>query len=169
MKIAKTKHRHKIKFDHIIKAILIYFSTQTEMTDESKPLIQSIMLSGKDGNKDRDIMEFNTDDILDFEIFGIKIYILPLCKEFSDWERIYETFRNPDNVLKKLSSSGINFKIISRIAGNIYLKMNFYEPLSEPSDYYTNICAINLNIGRMVSGMFGKAFGESNKKKIPND
>ena len=145
----KINTKHKLDLNYITKAILIYFSPLSYQSNDQIPIIEKIILS----SKEIDLLYFEANDLLDIEIFGIKIYVLPLSKEFSDWEHIRETLDSTGNVLKKLSSSGINFSVIN----DLYLNIFFYNDL-ESNNYITNICGINLNILRIGRGMCGKSY-----------
>jgi hypothetical protein len=72
--------KYKLSFDRVVKYILIYF-TPSENVDfwqmnENYPYVckATLYLNGKN------TLEFENEDLLDFEIFGIKVYLLPLCK-----------------------------------------------------------------------------------------
>jgi hypothetical protein len=103
----------KLCFNHIIKYILVYFSPIDNINclqmNEDYPLINKATLYVNDENT----LEFEGEDLLDFEVFGIKIYMLPFCEELSNFENIYKTFQNP---LKILSSSGINFSCLGKVS-----------------------------------------------------
>jgi hypothetical protein len=68
----------------------------------------------------KEIIRFDINELLDFNIFGVKIYCMPLCKEFSDWNEIYRLFKN-----NHISSDGLDF---SKLGENIELQINFDKP-----------------------------------------
>lgn len=117
----------KMFINHVVKCILIYFAPDASLpkeyestnniTDDNTDNMSSVK-SIKISTNNKIILDFEGDDLLDFEIFGIKIYLLPLCKEFSDWERIYECFKK---VHKKISVYGINFSMLSKASLEVKL------------------------------------------------
>ena len=128
-------NKYKLWLNHIVKYIMIYFTPTKDINfwqmTENYPLINKVSLHINNS----ELLEFENEDLLDFEIFGIKIYMLPLCKEFSDFENINETFKNP---LKLLSSSGINFSCIDEA----YFEID----LENKSDMYEiNYIGVNFN------------------------
>ena len=131
---------YKMDFCKIVKYILIYFMPNEDVDfwqmNENYPLINKAILyhNGKQS------LEFENEDLLELEIFGIKIYLLPLCKEFSSFENIHETLKNP---LKKLSSSGIKF-------GSAHIKIEFQNNASE--SYTVNFVGVSLNCVRRCKG-----------------
>jgi hypothetical protein len=141
----KTKIKHYLRLcgiNKIVKAIFIYFSPLTYQINDQIPMIEKVKLSVED----TDLIYFEPDDLLDIDIFGIKIYVLPLSKEFSDWDHINETFCSNGNTLKQLSPSGINLSNIDCL----HLHINFYNEL--PDNYITHICVVNIGIIEFFAG-----------------
>jgi len=140
--------RHKLNFNHIAKYFLIYFSPDKNVDfwqmNENYPLICKLTLYVNGKN----VLEFENEDLLDFEIFGIKIYLLPLCKEFSSFENINNTLKNP---LKKLSSSGINLTCC-----NTYIDIEFEN--EQVNTYNFNIICVDLNCIRITGGISNLAY-----------
>jgi hypothetical protein len=133
----------KLYFNHITKFILIYFRPVNETNywslNEDYPSINKVSLYCN-GYK---ALDFHNEDLLDFEVFGLKIYLLPFSKDVSDWESICETFKNP---LKNLSSSGINMSRIDSMIMHIdYDK----EPNNE---YDMNVVGISFNVAQIGNG-----------------
>jgi hypothetical protein len=137
---------------NLINKFILIFIEENEYNEENiftyTPIINKIIL-----NCDKqDVLDFTDDDLLDIEIFGIKIYVLPMCSEFSDWESIREVYRNP---IKNLTGNGINFSKID----NTYLQIEFENNYYNKDNYKINFISVSLNITRMMSGMMGLAFG----------
>jgi hypothetical protein len=128
----------------IVKAILIYFSPLTYQINNQVPMIEKVTLY----INDKVLLCFEADDLLDVDIFGIKIYVLPLSKEFSDWEHINGTFCSNGNVLKQLSPSGIN----SHEMYDMHLNIKFYNELESPDNYATTISLIHTQILSIFNG-----------------
>jgi hypothetical protein len=152
--IENIKIKHELYFNNITKAILIYYSPLTYQSIDQIPIIEKITLS----TENIDLLYFEANDLLDIDIFGIKMYVLPLSKEFSDLEHINQAFSSTGNVLKELSSSGVNFGRIDKV----YLHIDFYNDSEPPDNYIINISAISLNYLTIVSGMCGKAYACNN-------
>jgi hypothetical protein len=135
--------RYKLSFNRIVKYILIYFTPNKDvdfwLMNEDYPLISKAILIIFDKN----VLEFENEDLLDIEMFGIKIYLLPLCKEFSNFENMSETFKDP---LKKMTSNGITFV---ENYGSIEIE---YEN-ETPDLYNINFIGVNLNCMMVSNGM----------------
>lgn len=57
-------------------------------------------------------LEYNSDNILSMDILGVKIYLLPLCKQFDSWEKISNVIKYPNKFCDEPSTG---FKISQRI------------------------------------------------------
>jgi hypothetical protein len=127
-------------FRHLTKYICIYFNPRDDdYSDESYPQIYSIRLFS-DVSSPITLLELDAEDLLTIEVFGITIYLIPLCKEFSSWERIYKVFENP---LKNLSSQGINLDLIDKLSLEV--------SVANPSDnYFTNFFATSLYVDNYI-------------------
>jgi hypothetical protein len=138
--VKSSTQKNILYFNHIIKCILVYFIPEkdTYADQDFSPNIESIKLH----TRYKEILDFVADDLLDIEIFGIKIYLIPLCKEFSDWERIHECFKK---VHKNISVSGINFSRLDEISIELNLNIS--------SGYNIVYNALNLNSCAIVHGM----------------
>jgi hypothetical protein len=140
--------KFKLTCSNVVKYILVYFLPKRNIDfwemNENYPIIQKIALYADR----RQVLEFENEDLLSIEIFGIKIYLLPLCKEFSSFEKIHETLKNP---LKKLSSSGLNLSFYSS-----YIEIKFEnESLNQ---YQINVICVNLNCMRVAHSCTNLSF-----------
>ena len=72
------------------------------------PNITSIQLYNHQHNVE---LEFNSDNILSMEILGVKIYLLPLCKQFDSWENISNVIKYPNKYCDDLD----NYKMLQKI------------------------------------------------------
>lgn len=137
-----------LHFYHLSKCFILYFKPKSNndfwdfLTDY--PLIENVGLSL---NKIPPI-EYDSEEILDFEIFGIKIYLIPFTKDFATWEKIYECMKNP---LENLEASGINFSRLDAIS----LCLNGSES-SKNFDLIIN--CLNFNFLKICEGFAGKSF-----------
>ena len=127
------------------KFILVYF-TPIDNTDDLFIEYPEIIEASLTSNKNiLPIISWDSDNILSFEIFGIKIYGLPLSKDMSTWEKIQESLTNP---LEKM------------ILNNMYSKYHDYECLlnieNTPSDNFQIVInEIIPNILKIQHGMAG--------------
>jgi hypothetical protein len=98
--------------DFVAKCILFYYIP--DLHDDA-PEIHSIKLL----SDNKEIISYDVNELLNFEIFDIKIYCVPLCKEFSNFEQIHKLFQNN---CKNISSNGI---IFSKLGKKIEMQINF--------------------------------------------
>ncbi len=98
--------------------------------------------------------EFESEDMLSFEILGIKIIILPLSEEFSSWDGIKHAMKKPNRNFK---NSGLNFSRVD--ANKIGFKFDYdYNSSFNDKNLIINVIGININIIRVMSGMNGMAY-----------
>ena len=93
-----------------------------------------------------ELIEWTSDNILSFEVLGIKIYVLSMSRDMSTWENINETLKDP---LKKMS-----FNKNSRYADKIKLHVDS----SSTDEFKTVINEIKPNILKVCNGMAGVAY-----------
>ena len=96
----------------IVKCILLCYIPDFQCDE---PEINSVSLI----SDNKEIISFDVSELLDFNIFDIKIYCMPLCKEFSDWDEIDRLFKNNH---KNISSDGIEF---SKLGKDTKLQINY--------------------------------------------
>jgi hypothetical protein len=70
------------------------------------------------------------DDLLYFNTFGIKIYIVPFCKEFTSWKNIYCCF-----------SDSFNYKLKCVNVHDLEIECDDID--FDSSDYVMSICGIS--------------------------
>lgn len=128
--------KHRLNYNHIVKCILFYFSSEDD--DIISPNIETVKISH---NKYSPIV-YNEDEILSFEIFDIKIYLVPFSKDFSSWEKINETLSNPKDMLIE----GTSF-------GRLDTSTIEIETDERMDDLYVNYIGISFNCFETVSGM----------------
>jgi len=121
----------------IIKYILIYFYPMDTSNywdlNENYPIVTKATIE----SDNQTILEFENEDLLDFEIFGINIYLLPLSKEVSSWESIHEVSKN-DGL--GLTSCGLN----TSLHHNIRIKLEIENQPSTP--YCVVFSPVGLNV-----------------------
>lgn len=139
-KIIDYLQKINIKYFHT-KFILVYFTpieNRDDLFNEYPEIIEASLTTKKN-------IFWDSDNILSFEIFGIKIYVLPLSKDMSTWEKIQESLTNP---IEKMSFNDIaDYDIFLNI--EITLSDNFYITVNE----------IVPNILAIMSGMCGLKYG----------
>lgn len=142
----------RLPFNHPSKFILLYFKpkiySNTNFFDFSTnyPNIENAELVCNSIS----CLTFSDadDEILSFDFFGIKIYILPYSHDIDSWEKIQKMF---ENHYENLNSSCINSSRID----NMYLTLD----LSENSEGYNLIYNnVHFNVLRIMSGMLGIAY-----------
>jgi len=128
----------------IIKYILIYFFPENASNyrdiNENYPIVTKATIKS-----DGTFLEFENEDLLDFEIFGINIYLLPLSDEVSSWESIHELSKN----FGKLTSSGL-----SPQDGEIKIKLAIENQPRDP--YKVVFMQVHLNIMGQNNGWICK-------------
>jgi len=143
------KSSYNLGFNWISKFFLIYFEPKYRENQEdfisNYPELENVELYLNNILYHR----FEEDDILSMEIFGIKIYILPLSEEVSTFEKISETFSDP---LKYLTISSINCSRIDKIE----LK---YNALNDSEDNIIHIKNICFNFYHIRNGMCKLVYG----------
>lgn len=72
------------------------------------PQITSATIEG-----DGEYVEWDEDEILSVTILDRKFFILPLCKQFSTWENIIESFKDVDNKILKTPFYNNKWPLIS--------------------------------------------------------
>jgi len=127
--------------DFIVKYILIYFFPENASNywdlNENYPIVTKATI--KSGGT---FIEFENEDLLDFEIFGINIYLLPLSKELSSWDSIHEVSKN----FGKLTSS-----CLSPLNAEIKIEL---EIDNQPRDPYNVVFVqAHLNIMSINNGL----------------
>jgi len=139
------KNSYRLCANGIIKYILIYFIPKNASNywdlNENYPIVTKATIK----TNNQIFLEFENEDLLDFGIFGITIYLLPLSKEVSNWDSISEVFKN----FRKLTSSGLNANS-SRI-NDIIIDLEIENQPSDP--YYVSFIPMHLNILVESSGM----------------
>lgn len=96
------------------------------------------------------IADYDESDILSVDIFGIVVYLIPLCEELSTWELLKKTFENPT---KNMGLNGISSKSGKTIkwACDEITNINI-------SDYLMSVSSISPNIIRICSGQAAPAY-----------
>lgn len=141
-----TLNNGKTNFNGLVKFIMFTFTPKKASTIwdylDLQPNIDKIYMS-LNGLKP---MIFEEETILIVEFMGIKLFVIPLCPDMSDWVKIKDNLNN-----KKFKSTGVNFSKINKI--------NFDFISNIPIDEYDVICTpINLNRQRIMQGMCGTAY-----------
>lgn len=142
----------KLNFSNLSKFMLIYFKpkifTNTNFWDlsleypelEYAKLIFSGFFSLDFSDKD--------DEILSFDFFGIKIYLLPYSNDVDTWDKIKESF---GNIYENFNHSFINFSRLENVKLNLDISGN-------KEDFDIVINNINYNIIQIMGGMCGLKF-----------
>lgn len=142
----------KLNFNNLSKFMLIYFKpkvfTNTNFWDlsleypelEYAKLIFNGLFSLDFSDKD--------DEILSFEFFGIKIYLLPYSNDIDTWEKIKESF---GNIYENFNHNFINFSRLDHVKLNLDISGN-----KENFDIIIN--NINFNVIQIIGGMCGLKF-----------
>jgi len=142
----------RLPFNHPSKFVLLYFKpkiySNTNFFDFSTnyPNIENAELLCNGISR----LTFSDadDEILSFDFFGIKIYLLPYSIDVDSWEKIQKMY---EDHYENLNSSCINSSRID----NIFLNLD----LSENSEGYDLIFNnVHFNVIRIMSGMCGKAY-----------
>lgn len=144
----------KLNFNNLSKFMLIYFKpkvfTNTNFWDLSleypeleyaKLVFHGLSIFSLDFS-DKD------DEILSFEFFGIKIYLLPYSNDIDTWEKIKESF---ENIYENFNHNFINFSRLDHVKLNLDISGN-----KENFDIIIN--NINFNIIQIIGGMCGLKF-----------
>ena len=125
------KHKHNEEyheFPQIATACITGYNTRCGITTSS------------------DVINYEADEILDINIFGIRTYIIPLCKNFSSWDML----RN-----SSLDCNGIHFSYINKV----FLRLQYYNYNYNYNDDYNmiiNYC--NVNILEVQTGKYHIAY-----------
>lgn len=130
------------------KFLLIYFKPKDDadyyQTHLDYPEINSIKIAIHSCEP----IEYDRDEILSSEIFGINMFIVPFSEDVSTWENIYEVFKDP---LNNMSPPEINFSRLDTVT----LCIDTSRPIDNYIMYITNI---HTNDFRCVGGMGGLGF-----------
>ena len=150
-KIINKNDTNNIHIDYFYtKFFLIYFIPNDDYIDDlfiEYPEITDTYLMKKQYKNTNEITKWSTDDILSFEIFGIKIYVLPMSRDLSTWEYIAETMKDP---LNKMSLNNIRYTGYE----------SYYLDIDTTIDESFNIMVneIKPNILNISNGMAGLSF-----------
>jgi hypothetical protein len=147
-----------LSYKFIGKCLLLYFKPKENVDFFDYiidyPIINSAKLILNDSkniteyNQNQDGLYYDTDEILNFDFFGIKIYIIPLSEEFSTWEKILNATKNPH---KNLIASGINFSKNNK--SSLHLDIS-----DSASKYDLVIDCLSFNTLKICGGIFGVGF-----------
>ena len=133
-----------VPFNHPTKYLLFYLSPNDENNEFiDYPDIKNVKLKCNGIF----VKDYDVDSLLTFEIFEIKIYIIPLSRDFSTFEQINESFNN----LTQLTSQNVNF---SRIDSTIFI----LESENDLDNYVINVEAFSMNILRGINNQVGLAY-----------
>ncbi len=125
-----------LNFNHMSKCLIIYFEPidlETHILDYY-PIITNAKLI----IDNVEVLEYDQFEILDFNVLGLKMYIVPLSADFGSWATIKKSLKNLHNFS---SVGGIHF---SRY-GSIRLKLE----LENINDSY-KVQIINLHMNIMI-------------------
>lgn len=135
-------------FNHLCKCLLLYFKPKnnTDFWDFTMdyPSIEHVKLSLNNLSP----IEYDSEEILEFEFFGIKIYLIPFSKDFATWENINSAMKNS---LDNMSSSGINFNRIETALLNL-------DCSDSSKNFDLVINCLSFNIFMVKDGLSGFAF-----------
>ncbi|AYV80349.1 MAG: hypothetical protein Gaeavirus36_2 [Gaeavirus sp.] len=146
----------RLNFNLLSKCLLIYFKPikNSNIWDflYEYPAISNIKLS----LNSQDPIIYEQDELLDFEFFGIKLFIVPLSKDFSSWENINSVLSDPVNNMSpdglcfsKIDNARLSIELIDRSTNTSIDKVTGFELVIE---------CININLLRTLSGMAGTIF-----------
>lgn len=62
---------------------------------EYPEIMEAYLIKNKSVESGTELITWTYDNILSFEIFDIKIYVLPMSRDMSTWENINEALKNP--------------------------------------------------------------------------
>jgi hypothetical protein len=142
----------RLPFNNPSKFVLLYFKpkiySNTNFFDftTNYPLIENAELICN-GIKCLNFSEAD-DEILSFDFFGIKIYLLPYSSDVDSWEKIQKMFQDH---YENLNSSCINSSRID----NMMLKLDIN---GNSEGYSLKLNNVHFNVMRIISGMCGKAY-----------
>jgi hypothetical protein len=140
--------KKKLYFNGMTKCLIFYFQPKQQEgffdMGNDYPEVESAYLS----INELEPIKYESDEILNFEIFGIKIFIVPFSKEFSNWESITECVSKP---MSNIKSSSINFSRCENV--------KFWIDASDSIKYYfMNIYSVSLNIMRITNGFISMKY-----------
>lgn len=144
-KITESLNKFRLFFDNQSKCFLINFNPidKNISSDElllSYPIITNIKLFVDDIK----IIEYDSSELLDFNFFSIKIYVVPFAKEFGSWESILKLMKNE---ITEDNLNGINFSKYNNVVLHVELE-------NHNNNFDIKITNISLNIIRI--GQYGK-------------
>jgi hypothetical protein len=136
----------KLNFKHPTKYLLFYLLSIDKYNDDlfiDYPNIKNVKLKCNGML----VKEYDVYALLTFEIFEIKIYILPLSRDFSTFEQINESFNN----LTQLTSQTVNFSSIDTA-------ILILESENDLDNYVINVEAFSMNILRGTDNLVYLAY-----------
>jgi hypothetical protein len=151
-KIINDNNKDTINVDYFYtKFFLIYYIPNNDCMNDlfiEYPEITDVSLMQKKYNKITELSNWSSENILSFEIFDIKIYVLPMSRDLSTWKYIDETMKDP---LNKMSLNNIR----SSYKELYYLNIDALDNDS----FKIMVNEIKPNILKIMSGMGCLAYG----------
>jgi hypothetical protein len=127
--------------DNIAKYIMLSFY---RYNDEDKINLQDIDIEfarinfqwKKEYNTSEDnYIEWESEEILTCDLWGNRVYLLPLSSDLSSWEKVNNTFTQP-NVIESIDKTGLDFNKIK----DLKLSIKTYSPYFYDTYFMVQVC-----------------------------
>ncbi len=80
-------------------------------------------------------IEWDSEEILTCDLWGNRVYLLPLSRDLSSWEEVNKTFTQP-NVVESIDKTGLDFNKIN----NLKLSIKSYCPYFYDTYFSVQVC-----------------------------